>query len=178
MNINETRSRIKSRVWQNIAQARLDLQAVPKESLDDLLDIIINTVLLELDDELGNNVSVNKKMVALDDQDDEQILWEGRPLLSLNTQYIVTNERIRIVEGILGKSREDIELVRVQDIDQSQNLSERMLNIGDITIRSHDPSHPSVVLRNIKDPVNVHEILRRAVLKARDKHRLIYRENM
>lgn len=178
MNINETRSRIKTRVWQNIAQARLDLQAVPKESLDDLVDIITNAALLELDDELGNDVSANKKMVTLNDKDDEQILWEGRPFLSLNTQYIVTNERIRIVEGILGKSREDIELVRIQDIDQSQNLSERMLNLGDITIRSHDPSNPSIILRNIKDPVNVHEILRRAVLKAREKHRLIYRENM
>jgi hypothetical protein len=71
-----------------------------------------------------------------------------------------------------------VELVRVQDIDQKQNVTERVMNIGDIYVRSHDPSKPEVVLRNIKDPLEVHEILRRAVLEARKRHRLSYREEM
>ena len=85
---------------------------------------------------------------------------------------------MRIIEGLLGKDREDIELVRVQDLDQSQSVSERILNVGDIHIHSHDRSHPTVTLRNVKDPQQVHEILRRAILNARKKHGLIYREEM
>jgi hypothetical protein len=52
------------------------------------------------------------------------------------------------------------------------------MNLGDITIRSNDLSHPEVILRNIKDPIAVHEILRRAVLKARERFGLTFREEM
>ena len=79
---------------------------------------------------------------------------------------------------MLGKDREDIELVRVQDIDQKQGIAERVINIGDIFVCSHDPSDPQVVLRNVADPLEVHEIIRRAVLEARKKYRLYYREEM
>ncbi|NJN98016.1 MAG: PH domain-containing protein [Anaerolineales bacterium] len=106
------------------------------------------------------------------------MLWEGRPYLSLSVHYKITNERVRITEGIVGKDREDIELVRIQDIDMTQGMSERMMNIGDIHIRSHDRSNPEVVLNNVSSPSEVHEILRRAVLKARKKHNVTFREEM
>ena len=105
-------------------------------------------------------------------------LWEGRPFLSLRLYYQITSERVRITEGILGKEREDIELVRIQDIDHKQNLTERLLNLGDIYIRSHDPSQPEVVLNNVSNPMEVHEILRQALLKARKRYNLSYREEM
>jgi uncharacterized membrane protein YdbT with pleckstrin-like domain len=108
----------------------------------------------------------------------EDILWEGRPFLSLVLDYTITDERIRITEGLLGKRRENIELVRVQDLDYSQTFSDRLLNLGDITIRSHDTSHPQIVLKNVRDPEQVYEILRRAVLHARKKHGFTYREEM
>ncbi len=63
-------------------------------------------------------------------------------------------------------------------MNYSQTISERMLNLGDITIRSHDATRPMIVLRNIKDPEQVYEILRRAVLHARKKHGFTYREEM
>jgi len=63
-------------------------------------------------------------------------------------------------------------------MDYSQTVSERILNLGDISIRSHDPSNPLIVLRNIPDPEAVYEILRRAVLSARKKHGFMYREEM
>jgi uncharacterized membrane protein YdbT with pleckstrin-like domain len=92
--------------------------------------------------------------------------------------YQITDERVRLTEGLLGKEREDIELVRIQDIDHKQNLTERMLNIGDVYIRSHDASQPEVVLNNVSNPMEVHEVLRRALLKARKKYNLSYREEM
>ena len=76
------------------------------------------------------------------------------------------------------EAREDIELVRVQDVDHTQSLGERMTNIGDVIIRSHDPSNPEVILRNVTDPQGVHEILRRAVLEARRRYGMSYREEM
>jgi uncharacterized membrane protein YdbT with pleckstrin-like domain len=105
-------------------------------------------------------------------------LWRGRPFLSLVLEYTITDERIKITSGLLGKSHENVELIRVQDVDHSQTFGERVLKIGDITIRSHDPSHPEIVLRNVQDPSSVYEILRRAVLNARKRHNFSYREEM
>ena len=110
--------------------------------------------------------------------DGKQTLWKGHPLLSISEHYVITNERVRIVRGLFGKDREDIELIRIQDIDHSQTLRERALNVGDISIKSHDRSHPSVVLNNVRDVQEVHEILRRAVLSARKQYNITFQEEM
>jgi hypothetical protein len=185
MSPNEARSRIKTRAWQAIVHEKLDLGALSRPTLEALIDVITDAALLEIDDELERSTQAARKpavapAATLGDDDDEaeKVLWEGRPFLSIGTQYIITSQRVRVVEGVLGKDREDIELVRVQDIDQSQSVGERMMNIGDITLRSHDRSHPELVLRNVKNPQEVHEILRKAVLKAREKYRFTFREEM
>lgn len=184
MMVKDMQSRIKAKVWQAIAKGDVSVEGIPQSTLEPLVDLVTDTALMELDDYLEQTYQSNQpeKPAAetLDESDhaDEEVLWRGRPFLSIDVEYIITNERIRVVEGVLGKSREDIELVRVQDIDQSQRFTERMFNLGDIIIRSHDTSNPSLVLNNIKDPQRVHEILRRAVLKAREKYRLYYREEM
>jgi hypothetical protein len=155
---------------------------LPQEELDQLVGAITDGVLKEVDDILseasGRPASATAEVEMDSDDDEERVLWEGRPFLSLSVHYQVTSERVRITEGLLGKEREDIELVRIQDIDHKQNLTERMLNIGDVYIRSHDPSQPEVVLNNISNPMEVHEVLRRALLKARKKYNLSYREEM
>ena len=54
----------------------------------------------------------------------------------------------------------------------------RALGIGDVVISSADPSKPHAVLRNVRDPENVHEILRRAMLDARKRYRYSVQEEM
>lgn len=182
MSISDIHGRISSRVWKAIAQSELNLSQLTKEQQQSLVELVTNAAILEVDEELGRRTTdelAQSGLAAETGQDSaETVLWEGRPLLSISTRYFITNERIRIVEGILGKDREDIELIRVQDIDQSQSLGERLLGIGDIVVRSHDSSHPEVALRNIREPEQVHEILRRAVIAARKSHGLIFREEM
>lgn len=176
MTAPDTHAHVKARIWKEIAQADLDLSALPKETLDQLVNLAAEAALVEVDDRLNASLEASKPQDELESE--ENILWEGRPFLSIATRYVITNERIRIIEGILGKTREDIELVRVQDIDQSQTLRERMLKLGDVMVKSHDDTRPTMVLNNVKNPEEVHEILRRAVIAAREKYRLSYREEM
>ncbi|MBK8906248.1 MAG: PH domain-containing protein [Anaerolineaceae bacterium] len=183
MTIKEAQARIKARVWQSVAQADLDLSALDKTTLESFVDLVTEAALLEIDHELDVSQLDNKStsVEAAEEDDDEfgeKVLWQGRPFLSLVLNYTITNERIKITSGLLGKAHENVELIRVQDIDHSQTFGERVLKIGDITIRSHDPSHPEIVLRNVQDPSNVYEILRRAVLEARKRHNFSYREEM
>lgn len=177
MTPKEVQTHIKSRIWKEIAKAQLDLSALPEEKLEQLIDIASNAALFELDSEI-DRVEKESNAQPFPEEEVERILWEGRPFLSLVTHYRITNERIRITYGILGKQRIDIELLKIQDMEQTQRISERMLNLGDITVHSHDPMHPVVVLENISDVQRVHEILRRARLDARKEHNFGYREEM
>jgi hypothetical protein len=182
MTIKEAQARIKARVWQAVAQADLDLSALDKTTLESFVDLVTESALMEIDSELDASMLSTVQEAASDDEEEdefgEEVLWQGRPFLSLVLYYTITNERIKITSGLLGKAHENVELIRVQDIDHSQTFGERMLKIGDITVRSHDPSHPQIVLRNIQDPGSVYEILRRAVLNARKRHNFSYREEM
>jgi hypothetical protein len=202
---SETISHIKTRAWQAIAQSEIDVSQVPKEELDKLIAVIADAAVMEMDFELGqalNNelgrgldtelgaepgkeldqedgrLPTEEEIIAALNNDQEVVLWEGRPFLSIRTRYVVTNQRVRIIEGLLGKEREDIEMVRIQDLDQKQTLRERMFNLGDIILRTHDRGRPVAILNNVRDPETVHEIIRRGVLKAREKYRLTFQEEM
>ena len=98
--------------------------------------------------------------------------------LALVESYVVTTERIKVVKGLLSRDVENFELIRIQDIDLSQGMGERMLGIGDITIRGQDASKPTLVLRNIPKPEELYETLRRAWLEARKRYGLQFREYM
>jgi uncharacterized membrane protein YdbT with pleckstrin-like domain len=106
------------------------------------------------------------------------VLWEGRPFLSLLTHYTVTSQRIRIRRGLLSRDTDDIELIRLQDADLSQKMTERMVNIGDITLYSADKSTPVVVMQNIHEPERVHEIIRRAMMEARKRYGVRLRDEV
>jgi hypothetical protein len=182
MSVTETRAKVKAALWQAVAQSKVDVSALSQAEMEKLVEAMAEGVLQEIDDALteASGKPASTLVTPVDDTEDEveKILWEGRPFLSLGVYYQITSERVRISEGLLGKEREDIELVRIQDIDHKQGLTERIFNIGDIHIRSHDPSRPEEVLDNVSNPEEVHEILRRAVLKARKKHGMSYREEM
>jgi len=188
MSNSQLQSIVSANVWKSIAKSELDFSAIERDDLDKLVQFVVDAALEAVDDHLE---MVYKEIVAKEqaeqpaspavaDEDDEaeKTLWEGRPFMSLTTRYVITNQRVRIIEGLAGKTYEDIELVRIQDMDFTQSITERALNLGDISILSHDPSEPTATLRNVKDPHSVHEILRRAVVKARKTYRLRYREEM
>lgn len=180
---SEAQARIKSRIWQSIAQSDLDLSSLDKVTLEALVDLVTTEALLEMDEQLGESWTENKSMEVSSadeeiDSDDEQLLWEGRPFLSVSLYYRLTSERIHISEGLFGKTHHNIELIRIQDIDYSQSFSDRLLNLGDIKFRSHDPNSPSFSLVNIKEPTEVFNLMRRAVRDARKEQKMTFQEEM
>lgn len=176
--VEEVRSKVTARVWQSIAQSGVEVSSIPTEQLQTLVNSIADGVLVAVNEALAGVSEPQEVSTATEESNEEVILWEGRPFLSLIETYMLTTDRLRITHGLLTKDREDIELVRVEDVDHTQNLSERVLNLGDIVVRSHDPSAPEVILRNVTNPMEVHEMIRRAVLDARKRHRLTFQEEM
>jgi hypothetical protein len=167
-------------VWQSIASSGVSVTAIPQDQLDTLVNAIVDGVLVAIDNEF-DQAGLPAQQSASDVaplNEEEKVLWEGRPFLSLTTHYQVTNERVRARYGLFGRDFDDIELIRIQDLDRTQGLGERMIDIGDIHIQSADPSMPKLVLRNVTEPDKVHEILRRAMLDARKKFRYSVQEEM
>lgn len=183
MSLQSSQAQIKSRIWQAIAQGDVDLTGLDREQVEGLVNLVTEAALVEMNSEIGTIAADVQPAKGVEgssiwDNNKEDVLWEGRPFLSLTLHYLVTDERIRITEGLLGKTSENIELVRVQDVQYSQTMTERLLNLGDISITSHHPNQPQIVLKNVENPSHVYEILRRAILNARKKHNFTYREEM
>lgn len=178
MSIDEIRTKVISNIWQSIAQSDVDLAAIPQEDQEKLVSKIADTVLLTFDSILDEEL---KPASLADDptkDTDESIVWSGRPFLSLVESYILTSERIKLIKGLVSREIENFELIRIQDIDFKQNIGERIMGLGDITIRGHDPSDPIITLRNVPKPEEVYELLRKTWLDARKRYGLQFREYM
>jgi hypothetical protein len=112
------------------------------------------------------------------DTAEEVVVWHGRPYLSIGTRYELTTQRLRVYRGILGNRIEEVELIRVKDSKVNQHMGERILNIGDVSIFSADPTTPEIVLQNIHDPIDVRELLRKTVMNEKARRGLYYREDI
>lgn len=177
MSIDQIRQQIIASVWQSIAQSGVDISAVPQDQQQKLVGAIADNVMVTVNTLLDDKPEETPAEEAVDEYG-EHVLWEGRPFLSLVEYYVLTNERLKVRHGMFGRDIENFELVRVQDIDLKQGVTERMLGIGDITIRGHDASDPKITLRNVSKPEVVYETMRRAWLDARKRHGLQFREYM
>lgn len=176
MTLEQQRAKMKSAVWKGIGDSGVDVSVLPSEQQAKIVDSVADESLKMLNDLMSEAASVTGTKPAADDK--ETIIWEGRPFLSLVENYLITSERIKISRGLIGKDYDNYELIRIQDIDVSQALTERMFGLGDIHIRGADPTTPDVVLRNITNPNEVYELLRKAWLAARKKYGLIFRQEL
>ncbi len=177
MSIEQIRAKVIGSIWQAVAQSGVDLSALPHDQQENLVSKIADNVMATINSLQEDEIKEEVNAEIVDDLD-ENILWKGRPFLSLVESYLVTTERIKIVRGLLSRDVENFELIRIQDIDYKQGINERIFGIGDISIRGHDASDPEILLRNVGDPEDVYELLRKAWLDARERHGLEFREFM
>ncbi len=83
--------------------------------------------------------------------------YMGMPLSF--TRYALSEDRLFISVGFFSVKDEEILLYRVRDISVQRTLWQRMFGVGTITISSSDKSTPIIVLKNIKDPLAVKELI-------------------
>ena len=177
MSIDKLRAQVIGSIWQAVAQSGVDLSSVPQDQQEKLVGKIADGVMVTMDAIMGEEMPSTTTEDEVDELE-ERVLWKGRPFLSLVESYTITSERLKIITGLVSRHVENFELIRIQDIDFKQGMGERMIGIGDINIRGHDPSNPNIVLRNVSKPEEVYEIMRKAWLDARKRHGLQFREYM
>ena len=190
MERDHVRKMVQERFRASLAESEVQLTALPAAQLTALINALadsIFTVMEGLEDEAAATAAPPRRMMG-DPQDapnqvaeaspPEEVLWTGRPFLTIGTRYELTTERLRVYRGILGNRMDELELVRVKDSRVKQHMGERMLDVGDITVISADASSPDMVLNNVRDPLEVRELIRRAVMEEKNRRGLYYREDI
>jgi hypothetical protein len=180
MNRQEVRNTVTSQFYQSLADSGVNVDAIPQAQLQAVVNALADGVFAALDsiESEGDRAIAPAAQHNDDPTAEEVLLWSGRPLLSIGIRYELTSQRIRVIRGLLGRSIEEIELVRVRDTTVRQHVGERALNVGDVTIVSNDPSNPEYTLNNIANPADVRELIRRATMTEKQRRGLAYREEM
>ena len=88
------------------------------------------------------------------------------------TRYGMSEDRLFISVGFLNIRDDEVLLYRVRDIDTSRSLWQRIFGVGTITVLSSDKTMPTLVLKNIKNPVDVKELLHAQVEEIKLKRRV------
>lgn len=88
------------------------------------------------------------------------------------TRYAMSEDRLFTSVGFLNIKDDEILLYRVRDIDTSRSLWQRLFGVGTVTVMSSDKTMPTLVLKNIKDPVGVKELLHTQVEETKLKRRV------
>jgi uncharacterized membrane protein YdbT with pleckstrin-like domain len=133
--------------------------------------------------------------------EEEHAVWQGRPSQMVNlatfaacglllwlvvpifvaaqrflevhfTRYVLTSERFEITTGVLSRRIDQVELYRVKDLGVEEPLALRMVGLGNLIVRSSDRSHPTLVLRGVRECRLLRDQVRGLVEKRRDEKRV------
>ena len=88
------------------------------------------------------------------------------------TRYAMSEDRLFTSVGFLSIKDDEILLYRVRDIDTSRTLWQRLFGVGTVTVMSSDKSMPNLVLKNIKDPVRIKELIHELVEEMKIRRRV------
>ena len=92
-----------------------------------------------------------------------EYLWKDRKRyfgLPLSfTRYRLSEDRLFFEVGFLNIKAEEVLLYRIRDISSQRTLWQRMCRVGTLTITSSDKTTPTLVLKNIKNPLDVKELI-------------------
>ena len=88
------------------------------------------------------------------------------------TRYALSEDRLFTSVGFLSIQDDEVLLYRVRDIDTSRSLWQRLFGVGTVTVMSSDKTMPNLVLKNIKDPVFVKELIHNQVEEMKLRRRV------
>ena len=105
-----------------------------------------------------------------------EIIWKDRKRylgLPLSfTRYSLSDDRLFLSVGFLNIQDEEVLLYRIRDINTTRTLWQRLFGVGTVTVVSSDKSMPTIVLKNVKNPMTVKELLHQQVEEMKIRRRV------
>ena len=89
------------------------------------------------------------------------------------TTYTVTDEFISIDSGLLNKVENDCYMYKVQDVEHTASIWERMAGLGTIVCYTGDTTHPKLLIEHIRNSKQIKEFILKESEEARLKRRTV-----
>ena len=83
-------------------------------------------------------------------------------------RYSVSDQRIRLTQGVFNKRTDSLELYRVKDVVLLQPFGLRMFGVGNVELRTSDMTSPLLTLNAVPDPAALREKILLAAEARRD----------
>ncbi len=108
------------------------------------------------------------------------VLWQDRKHFMWFpfsfTKYYIENDRLMIKEGLLSTTLNETLLYRIVDLTFHQTLLGKIFGTGDIIVKAKADSTPELVLKNIKKPMEVRNLISQAVEESRQHRNVVGKE--
>ena len=88
------------------------------------------------------------------------------------TRYALSEDRLVLSTGFLSIKDEEVLLYRIRDINTTRSLWQRIFGVGTVTVVSSDKTMPTLVLKNVKNPLDVKELLHTQVEEMKIQRRV------
>lgn len=119
-----------------------------------------------------------------DEMGESPIVFQERkrwPFLGLPftfTKYFIREEVISFDTGFFTTIEHDCYMYKVQDVQHSATLIEKMFKLGTVTCHTGDKTHPKLVLEHIKHSKEIKNYILKQSEKARIKRRTVNMQNI
>lgn len=89
------------------------------------------------------------------------------------TKYTVKEDILTITEGFFKVVENDCYMYKIQDVEHSATLMERLFRLGTVTCFTGDTTHPKLILSHIRNSREIKDFILKESEEARIKRRTV-----
>ena len=86
------------------------------------------------------------------------------------TKYVIKEDMITVDTGVFTKVENDCYMYKVQDVEHTASIWERMAGLGTIVCYTGDTTHPKLLIEHIRNSKAIKEFILKESEEARLKH--------
>ncbi len=89
------------------------------------------------------------------------------------TKYVIKEDMITVDTGVFTKVENDCYMYKVQDVEHTASIWERMAGLGTIVCYTGDTTHPQLLIEHIRNSKQIKEFILKESEEARLKRRTV-----
>ena len=89
------------------------------------------------------------------------------------TKYMIKEDMITVDTGVFTKVENDCYMYKVQDVEHTSSIWERMVGLGTIVCYTGDTTHPQLLIEHIRNSKAIKEFILKESEEARLKRRTV-----
>ena len=89
------------------------------------------------------------------------------------TKYMIKEDMITVDTGVFTKVENDCYMYKVQDVEHTASIWERMVGLGTIVCYTGDTTHPQLLIEHVRNSKQIKEFILKESEEARLKRRTV-----